>query len=223
MPTTPSTPFIGNMGGQRQKKQQRPQELDEDLVRSCREFLKNTVPISNILFVEEFAKYLPLFNKKMNESMDPKQLTQLGDEYFGRFSAQHSIYLLTHEPDANGMKHPAHQGKFKVDKVIPPTFRRVSSLNDVGKKLPYLINAFFNATANTSGPFDHRKETYAKQIADAIGLGDKKAGNVEKQRSEFRRMEDELVSNKPRSEASKQSSPEETNAVQPSENLQIEW
>jgi hypothetical protein len=217
------SPFNSPMRGNNMPKRKRPDSMltDEDLDNACREFLKNKVPVSNIVFTDEFSKYLPLFNKQMNESMDKDELTLLGKDYFGRFSPQHNIYVLTHEPDENGMKHPSGPGLYKIDKVIPPTFRRVSSLNDVGKKVPVLITAFFNATTNPSGPFDNRKAMYAKQIADAIGLGDQKLGDINKDRSEFQRMEETLVGGKT-PESSKQSE-ESKSAIQPSENLSIEW
>ena len=90
-PPTPRPSVAFNMAPkQAPKKQEKPEGFDEDLDRACKEFLKNNIPVSNIVFVEEFAKYLPLFNKEMHKTLDPKAKTQLTQEYFGRFSPQHN-------------------------------------------------------------------------------------------------------------------------------------
>lgn len=222
-PPTPRPSVAFNLAPkQAPKKPEKPEGFDEDLDRACKEFLKNNIPVSNIVFVEEFAKYLPLFNKEMHKTLDPKAKTQLTQEYFGRFSPQHNIYILTHELDASGVKHPTDGKKYKIECTLPPTFRRVVSLNDVGKKVPSLITAFFNATTNSSGPFDQRKKLYAQQIAEAIGLGDKKLGHSAADHAAFAKMEADLLGGK------KPSAPaEETQRTAPDKpsagGLSIEW
>lgn len=212
-------PFDMKPQTEHKKKKNKPEGFDSDLDRQCREFLARTIPVTNIVFVEEFNKYLALFNKELNERMDKDQLTKLSEEYYGRFSPQHPIYILTREPDPNGCAHPSDNAKYKVDKIIPPTFRRVCSLNDVGAQVPALIDALFNATIKTSGPFDRRKELYTSQIAKAIDMGEKKAGTADKQRQEFARMEAELLG----TAKSKQDTSEDQGSSVGSDNVAIEW
>ena len=43
-----------------------PEDLDDDLIKQCRAFLAAKIPISNVVFADEFSKYMPLFNKDAN-------------------------------------------------------------------------------------------------------------------------------------------------------------
>ena len=164
----------------------RPPELDDDLIKQCREFLAVEVPSTNIVFADEFSRFMPLFNVSLNESTDPDTLDRLGREYNSIFSMQHPIQILTRTPDPNGVYHPGSRKKYKIDRVIPAMFRRVSTLNDLGPKVPALMNAFMNATSRPANPYDDRKATYAKAIAQAIQTADNKEGKIEAQRKKFR-------------------------------------
>ena len=146
----------------------RPPELDDDLIKQCREFLAVEVPSTNIVFADEFSSFMPLC------------------EYNSIFSMQHPIQILTRTPDPNGVYHPGSRKKYKIDRVIPAMFRRVSTLNDLGPKVPALMNAFMNATSRPANPYDDRKATYAKAIAQAIQTADNKEGKIEAQRKKFR-------------------------------------
>lgn len=172
-------------GNPQQERAPRPKELDTDLINQCRAFLAIEVPNSNILFVEDFDKYMVLFNKERFNDATPEERDIIGREYHSVFSMQHPIKLLSHEHDPNGVMHPIAREKFKVVSTIPATFRRVSTLNDLGEKVPTLMNAFMNANSSSAGPFDPRKGQYAKAIAEAINTADKKEGLIEKQRSKF--------------------------------------
>lgn len=182
---------------QKQKKE-RPGELGDDLIRQCKEFMKVAVPASNIVFADEFGKYMPLFNKEMHDRAEPKEVDDLGREYASRFSMQHPIQILTRMVDPNGVFHPGDRKKYKLDRTVPAMFRRVSTLNDLGKKVPALMNAFFNATTSNANPFDQRKANYAKAIAEAVGAADKKEGKIEQQRAEFARASQALIKPQPK-------------------------
>jgi len=198
MPPQPNSPFnmrpTGMPPGARSRRPPRPKECDDDLIRQCREILAAKIPESNVVFVDEFERYMPLFNQELRGEMEENAARALCREFHGRFSLQHPIKILAREYDPNGFMHPTYKKRFKLEKEIPAQFRQVSTLNDVGMKVPALINAFFNATAQPSGPFDERKAKYAKAIADAIGLADsKKAVSIQQQRQEYARAATKLV------------------------------
>lgn len=174
-----------------------PRELDDDLFRQCREFLAIETPETNIVFVEEFMRFMPLFNKELFDKMEPKDVEMLGREYNSRFSMQHPIKIITREEDPNGIYHPATRKRYKLNQTIPAMFRRVSTLNNLGKKIPTLMNAFMNASTTSSGPFDHRKEQYAHAIADAVSIADKREGKIAEQRAQFQRDSQSLMKGKP--------------------------
>ena len=136
---------------------------------------------------------MPLFNKSLYESTDASEVDALAREYNSRFSMQHPIQVLTRTPDPQGVLHPGSRKRYRIDRVIPAMFRRVSTLNDLGQKVPSLINAFFNATSTATGPFDKRNVTYAQAIAKAIRMADQKEGKIDKQRSNFRQAAMDLV------------------------------
>ncbi len=177
-------------------KKKAPRGLDEDLTRQCREFMSVAVPESNIVFVDEFDKYMPLFNKERNKEAGEAETSRLYLEYSGRFSPQHPILILERIQDDNGVLYPSLMTRYKLVRKVPPRFRRVSTLNELGEKVPALINAFFNATAHPGGPGDHRKEQYARAIASALVDADKKTGgDIRAQRAEFNREARALVKN----------------------------
>ena len=171
-----------------------PKGLDNDLIAQCRAFMSVAVPEQNIIFVDDFDKYMPLFNKERREEAGEAKASELFIEFNGRFSPQHPIYILERTPDPNGVMYPSLRTKYKLAKKVPPRFRRLSTLNELGEKVPTLINAFFNATTNPSGPGDHRKEQYAQAIASALVKADiKNGGDIKKQRAEFAKEASELV------------------------------
>ena len=178
------------------KKKRPPPKLDADLAAQCRAFMSVAVPEQNIIFEEDFDRFMPLFNKERNSEAGKTRLSELFIEFNGRFSPQHPIYILSRTTDENGIMYPSLRTKYKLAKKIPPRFRRVSTLNELGEKVPALINAFFNATTNPSGPGDHRKEQYAKAIASALVKADvKTGGDIKQQRAEFAKEEAALVRN----------------------------
>ena len=199
-------------------KKEKPEGLGDDLIRQCRDFLSIEVPSSNIVFVDEFSKYIPLFNKEAYERTDPNDIDHLAREYNSRFSMQHPIQILRREIDPNGIYHQGTRKKHKLDHTIPPMFRRVSTLNNLGKKIPALINAFMNASSKDTGPGDPRKQQYAHAIAQAISMADKKEGKIDKQRADFRRSADALIHDRDVSTSPKQDTPSED-----SETGLIEW
>lgn len=191
MPQQPQQPF--RMGPQAAVPKGRPEELDGELIAQCRAFLAVQVPESNILFVDEFNKYMPLFNKALRERMDETALKNLSDEYFGRFSTQHPIQILSREQDDHGVFYRKHRARFKLERTVPALFRRAGALNELGQKVPSLINAFFNATINPASPYDKRNAEYAHSIAQAMIMTDQKNGGRAEDIAKFNKMSSALV------------------------------
>ncbi len=185
------------------EKKQRPAAYDNDLIKQCKDFLSVEIPASNILFVDEFSKFMPLFNKELFEETPAEVREQLVNEYNSRFSMRHPIKILTRVQDENGVFYPDHHAKFKVDQTIPPTFRNVATLNDLGKKVPALINALYNATVHSSGPYDTRKQQYTRAIAEAIVVANDKVGHADKDRKDFNAAASKLVSKQKTQETQK--------------------
>lgn len=205
MPDNQQQPF--RMGPRAPVPPRRPEELDGELIDQCRAFLAVQVPESNILFVDEFNKYMPLFNKVQQSQTNETVLKDLSDEYFGRFSTQHPIQILSREPDPQGVFYRKHKGRFKLEKTIPPLFRRAGALNELGAKVPALINAFFNATINPSSPYDTRKAEYAQSIAQALIMTDQKNGSRASDEQRFKQMSDALINGEAQPSQDQASSP----------------
>lgn len=201
------------MRPQQRPKKEKPEGLGDDLIRQCRDFLSIEVPSSNIVFVDEFSRYIPLFNKEAYERSDPNAIDHLAREYNSRFSMQHPIQILSREIDPNGIYHQGTRKKYKLDRTVPAMFRRVSTLNNLGKKIPALINAFMNASSKDTGPGDPRKQQYAHAIAQAITMADKKEGKIDKQRAAFRKCADALIHNKNGNTATKPDEPSEDSST----------
>jgi hypothetical protein len=181
------------------QKVERPSDTERrTLAGDCKAFLKVQIPESNIVSVNAFAKFQPLFNKKAMERMSDREQKKLYTAYQSTFSLQHPIKIyggyVSDPEDFSGevIYVPGTRQYHEVVHTIPAMFRQLKTLNELGSNVAAgLINSFLNTAKAQDNPIAQAEfEKYGYvigQLITAINPPDK--GSEE----EFARAEKVLV------------------------------
>ena len=131
----------------------------DQLTEMCRSFLKVQIPAGNIISAGKFAKFVPLFNKEAVSKMSETEQKRLYNEYRRTFSLQHPIKVYGNSvPDpeeATGevVFVPSDEEYHEVAYTIPPMFRQIKTLNELGSNTAAgLINSFLNTAIKSDNP-----------------------------------------------------------------------
>ena len=170
----------------------------DQLTNMCKAFLMVKIPESNIISAGKFNKYVPLFNNEAISKMPEAEQKRLYGEYQREFSLQHPIKIYGRAVES------AEHAEFEVvyvdsDKsyhevlyTIPPMFRQLKTLNELGSKnAAGLINSFLNTAVKSDNPIAANEfERYGYVIGKCLeGLNPPD----EKANEEFARAEKALV------------------------------
>lgn len=201
------------MEGQQRKPQEPlpPEQEDEQLFAQCRAFLAIAVPKQNIVLESEFGKFMPLFNNKLREQVESDDLNKLCQEYFRTFSMQHPIQILSNgtDPSGRGPVYPGDNRSHHLVQTIPAIHRRVNTLNELGEKVPTLINALFNSTVSKkNNPLVNNQGQYADSIGKAVAMANAKDPTMKQKREEFAAAEKALVSRSKEAQGDQPQQPE---------------
>lgn len=158
-------------------------EQFEHLKELCSGFLKSQIPESNIVLEADFARYIPLFNKEQSNALGEDAITELATEYRGRFSLQHAVKIISAEivdqPSEDAAFYIPDKKYHRVVLVLPPMFRSLKTLNELGPKVPALIDALMTTTARKDN-INLGGVDYCKEVERAIHLA-----NPESDREKF--------------------------------------
>lgn len=131
----------------------------QQLTEMCRSFLKVQIPAGNVISAGKFAKFAPLFNKEAVEKMSETEQKRLYAEYRRTFSLQHPIKVYGNEvPDpesttAEVVFVSTDNEYHEVVYTIPPMFRQIKTLNELGSSTAAgLINSFLNTAIKSDNP-----------------------------------------------------------------------
>ena len=176
-----------------QNKVRHPEQFS-NLMNMCSEFLKAKIPPSNIVPESEFAEFIPLFNEESIKELGKDGIDKLAKKYRGRFSLQHPIHIISAEQadDTEGdvIKSP-HDNKFhRIVITLPPMFRSLRTLNDLGERVPSLIDALMNTVARKD-TYMNSTNDYYRGIAEAMSMANP---SKDKQKSvdEFVRIDEKF-------------------------------
>lgn len=137
-------------------------------------FLEQYIPQKNTVSVEDFQKYMPLFNKALFKSLDEDAARKLSYEYAQRFSLQHPIHIVdSKELDPDGVIYPPDGRHHKVLLTLPPKIRSMEAVNKLGGDIVKVAAECLANTRSTGNPFDNRGDYYADQLARIVGLANK--------------------------------------------------
>ena len=138
----------------------RPTDIErQQLTEMCKSFLQVQIPTSNIISVSKFAKYVPLFNKEAISKMSEAEQKKLFTNYNTEFSLQHPIKIYgSVVQDPEEAKKPVvyvqtDRAYHEVLYTIPPMFRQLKTLNELGSQTAAgLINSFLNTAIKSENP-----------------------------------------------------------------------
>lgn len=148
-------------------------EQFEHLKELCSGFLKSQIPESNIILESDFSRYIPLFNKEQSNALGEDAITELATEYRGRFSLQHAVKIISAEivdqPTSDSAYYAPDKKYHRIVLVLPPMFRSLKTLNELGPKVPALIDALMTTTARKDN-INLGGVDYCKEVERAIKL-----------------------------------------------------
>ena len=131
----------------------------QQLTEMCRSFLKVQIPAGNIISAGKFARFAPLFNKEAVAKMSETEQKRLYTEYRRTFSLQHPIKVYGNEvPDPESTPSEVvfvttDNEYHEVVYTIPPMFRQIRTLNELGSSTAAgLINSFLNTAIKSDNP-----------------------------------------------------------------------
>ena len=144
------------------------------------EFLKSLEFGKNVLLEAEFVKYLPLFKKAELEALSPEARSHLAAEYNYKFSPYDPITVLSDELDPengvvfHGFRYSENDirvgdgKKHKVVAVYPARFRRLNSINALGKESVEIIGLMGAAAMSQNAAMDPRIGEAYRKVEDAF-------------------------------------------------------
>lgn len=170
----------------------------EELTDMCKSFLKVQVPEDNIISFSRFSKYLPLFNKEAVEKMSEAEQKRLYGQYHRQFSLQHPIKVYGRSvPDPESFEGeviyvPSEKSYHEVIHTIPPMFRQLRTLNELGSKAAGdIINSFLNMATKSDNPI--AKAEYEKYGVVIETLVEKMNPPDAEAESNFAKAEKDLI------------------------------
>lgn len=168
------------------------------LVDMCKRFMQVSIPESNVVPVDEFAKFIPLYKSGEMERIGPDRAREIAQQFQQTFSIRHAIKVyspeLTDADDKNGV-YVKRDGQYhKVLYRLLPLVRSINTMNEIGvqmaKKADALPNEKFDEkvkirraksdydnlttslmnTASPENPLDHRAADYTAEISKWLKL-----------------------------------------------------
>ena len=171
----------------------------DQLTDMCASFLKIRIPSGNIISVGKFTKFAPLFNKEAVSKMTENMQKKLYDEYRRTFSLQHPIKIYGNAVDPDETKVEVIYVEdddmyHEVVYTIPPMFRQIKTLNELGSDTAAtLINSFLNTAVKSDNPIAQAEfEKYGFVIGKLLTDLNPPDKDAEKQ---FQDAEQKLVNN----------------------------
>ena len=148
-------------------------------------YMEEHVNHKNTITQEEFAKYMPLFNRGMLSKLSEEQRANLGYEYSMRINQMEPVYVIDSKQldPINGAFWLADRQRHKVIFKLPAARPRLATVNDLGPQASQYAAELMANTAKTAGPFDQRSKQYSEALAELLDRANAKG--VAEQQKEF--------------------------------------
>lgn len=148
-------------------------------------YMEEHVNHRNTITQEEFAKYMPLFNRGMLAKLSEEQRANLGYEYSLRINQMEPVYVIdSKELDPiHGAFWLTDRQRHKVIFKLPAARPRLATVNELGPQASQYAAELMANTAKTAGPFDKRSKQYSEALAELIDKANEKG--VAEQQKEF--------------------------------------
>lgn len=137
---------------------------------ACAQFLNTILPGKNVINEVTAKKFLPLFNREMFSKLSKDEATALAEEYQYRFSMYHPIKIISsgeYDNSPAGVFYPVDEKHHKLIAELPPVFRSVTEVGQLGGNASDLMVMFMNTTRNAT-PVNDRTNIVKDAIIEAI-------------------------------------------------------
>lgn len=142
----------------------------DTLLDSCSQFLNEVLPGKNVITEVEAKHFLPLFNKEMFKRLTEEQLQKLTMEYQMKFSMYHPLKIISYgeyDNSEQGVYWPGDKKKHKLITELPPVFKSVVEIGQLGGNASDLMTMFMNTTRSAT-PMNDRTGIVKDAIVAAI-------------------------------------------------------
>jgi len=149
-------------------------------------FFEADANVRNVITVNEFNKYLPLFDRERMSKMSQDDVAALSYDYNQRFSAYYPIRVIDPNviDEERGFVWKEGDGrKHKVIHLIRARLRRLNTVDVLGGEAGDIASSYMFNARQTNNPFDNRLGEYSAAIGKMVGLANKDTGS--KQDAEF--------------------------------------
>lgn len=149
-------------------------------------FFEADANVRNVITVNEFNRYLPLFDREKMSKMSPDDVAALSYDYNQRFSAYYPIRVIDPNviDEEKGFVWKEGDGrKHKVVHLIRARLRRLNTVDVLGGEAGDIASSYMFNARQTNNPFDNRLGEYSAAIGKMVGLANKDTGA--KQDAEF--------------------------------------
>lgn len=190
------------------------------LVQMCKAFLAVELPESNVVPLEEFQEFLPLFKISEIQNANPSELKGLSSRFMQTFSIRHHIKVYspaeTTAGDPEGVYVKRDDKYHKVVYNLLPMVRQLRTLNEIGvglvnkalkekdpkvrqkilkakRDLDNLTTCLMNTSANES-PINMQETRYARTIGQFMSAVNPRA-EQKKDAAKFREEEKKFLEN----------------------------
>lgn len=176
--TTPSGRIV-------KKRHPRGGRQDLQIAHFAKIYMEEHVNHRNTITQEEFARYMPLFNKAMLSKLSEEQRANLGYEYSLRINQMEPVYVIdSKELDPiHGAFWLTDRQRHKVIFKLPAARPRLATVNELGPQASQYAAELMANTTKTAGPFDKRSRQYSEALAELIDKANEKG--VAQQQKEF--------------------------------------
>ena len=132
--------------------------------------------IRNVVTVNEFSKYIPLFDKEKMSKMSPEDISALSHDYNQRFSIYYPIRVIDPNVIDNdkGFVWAAGDGlKHKVVHFIRARLRKLNTVDVLGSDAGDIASSCMFNARNSNNPFDTRLSDYSDAIGKMVVMANK--------------------------------------------------
>lgn len=182
----PSSPYKFKPGPAVPKQRAPGQSYIEEINKYAPAFFEADENVRNVITVNEFNRYLPLFDREKMSKLPKEQVAELSYEYTQRFSAYYPIRVI--DPDvideARGFVWKEGDGrKHKVVHLIRARLHRLNTVDVLGGEAGDIASSYMFNARQSNNPFDTRLSEYSDAIGKMVTMANK--DTIAKQDAEF--------------------------------------
>lgn len=183
---SPSSPYKYKPGPPIPKQRQQGQSYIDEINKFAPAFFAADENVRNVVTVDEFSKYIPLFDKEKMSKLPQESIAALSYEYTQRFSAYYPIRVIDPnviDEDKGFVWKEGDGRKHKVVHLIRARLRRLNTVDVLGSEAGDVASSYMFNARQSNNPFDNRLSEYSSAIGKMVAMANKDTAS--KQDAEF--------------------------------------